>query len=596
MKICYYLLTTSLLLVPSALARTCPTIEQLGVIELPFHPTSLAAGEIAAEDSLLVTSFFNVAISQMPGPPFVILERDLVARITNLDEIEEEDFMFSVPRVEELSDLLPGQPLTVWPNEAIAVPHGVFPFEAILIPQGFLTGAFPGRHTAIDLYDPARTEYIISESTQQPGGFNPIDPLDPENAPRAYNNAVFYDMDGDGFKDIITVRSGLRVGAQLYPPYSELLWFRNPGEQALDPNVEWDETILYGGPLVGFQGPDTFVQMHDFDGDGVPEFVATHFFTGFKPATADTGKITLYGAPTGSDWSQVNALDPDNSLQARTRHLVTKYVGSCYRESIRRTELSTWPNLVFFLSLVIKSQGKPFGIEIVDLNADARVDILCTNHQPDGSTAFPSEIPGRVFALEQPTSGDIFVDDWTTHVLLDDIRPNFSLANARASRLAPGAASAICPFSGKGKKLQKPWIVVGGDEASKVWLLSPVTKQDWTYNAQVILDINEYYGPEISQTPLLDPLGITSSTIGKVIAIDSKKKRGDLVILVPVFEANHIHVLRLTSECSNKGNRSKPKKGNRSKPKKGNRSKSKMGNRSKSKKGNRSNYMKGSGQ
>jgi hypothetical protein len=325
MKICYYLLATSLLLVPTTLARTCPTIEQVGVIELPFHPAALAAGDIDSEHSLFVTSFFNVAISQIPGPPFVILERDLMARIPNLDEIEEEDFMFSAPPVEELTDLLPGRPQTVWPNEAIPVPPGVFPFEAILIPQGFfLDAAFPGRLTAIDLNDLARTEYVISESSQQPGGFDPTDPLDPENTPRSYHNAVFYDMDGDGFKDIITVRSGFRVGAQFYPPYSELLWFKNPGEQALDPNTEWDETILYGGPFAGFQGPDIFIQMHDFDGDGVPEFVATHFYTGFNPATADTGKITLYGAPAGSDWSQVNALDPTNTPQARTKDLVTE--------------------------------------------------------------------------------------------------------------------------------------------------------------------------------------------------------------------------------------------------------------------------------
>jgi hypothetical protein len=193
MKICDHLLATSFLLIPTALARTCPTIEQLGVIELPFNPAFLAAGETDSEDadSLFVMSFFNVAISQMPGPPFVILERDLVARITNLvDEIEEEDFMFSVPPVEELTDLLPGQPQTVWPNEAIPAPRGVFSFEAILIAQGFLSAAFPGRLTAINLNDPARTEYIISESTQQPGGFNPTDPLDPENTPRFYQRCL----------------------------------------------------------------------------------------------------------------------------------------------------------------------------------------------------------------------------------------------------------------------------------------------------------------------------------------------------------------------------------------------------------------------
>lgn len=106
MKIRYHLLATSLLLAPTALARTCPAIEQLGVIELPFHPAYLSAGEVDSEDSLFVTTFFNVAISQIPPPPFEILERDLVARITNLDKIEKK-FLFSAPPVEELTDLLP---------------------------------------------------------------------------------------------------------------------------------------------------------------------------------------------------------------------------------------------------------------------------------------------------------------------------------------------------------------------------------------------------------------------------------------------------------------------------------------------------------
>jgi hypothetical protein len=45
----------------------------------------------------------------------------------------------------------------------------------------------------------------------------------------------------------------------------------------------------------------------------------------------------------------------------------------------------------------------------------------------------------------------------------------------------------------------------------------------------------------------------TISTIGKVPL--TQEETGNLVILVPVrFEANHIHVLRLTTECSkNKG-------------------------------------------
>ena len=168
----------------------------------------------------------------------------------------------------------------------------------------------PGRLTAINLED--QTEYVIHQSTQSSDGFDVTNPWTyPTNQPRFYHDAQFYDMNNDGHLDIISVRSGLRVGASFYPPFSELVWFENPGPDALDPSVEWTETILYGGPFVGFAGPDIFVKMHDFDGDGVPEFVPTHLFTGGTPPdTADTGKITLYAAPAGQDWSNVNALDP----------------------------------------------------------------------------------------------------------------------------------------------------------------------------------------------------------------------------------------------------------------------------------------------
>ena len=78
-------------------------------------------------------------------------------------------------------------------------------------------------------------------------------------------------------------------------------------------NAEMVSIVSNEIPTNQFQGPDIFVKMHDFDGDGVPEFVATHFFTGPSgpPQTsADRGKISVYGAPVGEDWSQVNAFNP----------------------------------------------------------------------------------------------------------------------------------------------------------------------------------------------------------------------------------------------------------------------------------------------
>ena len=43
----------------------------------------------------------------------------------------------------------------------------------------------------------------------------------------------------------------------------------------------------------------------------------------------------------------------------------------------------------------------------------------------------------------------------------------------------------------------KPWIVVSGDEASKVWLLTPKSpsKTNWEYLSAVVFDINDTYGP-----------------------------------------------------------------------------------------------------
>ena len=299
----------------------CPVLETLGVINLDFNPAFLSAEEVGYEQCLFVTSFFNADVSQ-PGPP-QFFSNDLVASICDLEDLEE-DKTYNDAEATIVTDLAGGAPKTVWPNEAIKAPEGAFPFQALVIAQGFHPAASPGRLTAIDLDDPNKTEYIIQQSTQS-GPFMG-NPFDPENRPWYYHDAQFYDMNNDGFLDIISVRSGFRVGAGgFHPPFGQLVWFENPGPVNLDPNVEWRETVLFGDPSNQFQGPDIFVKMHDFDGDGVPEFVATHFFTDPGPpeTSADRGKITVYGAPPGGDWSHVNALDP-TSPQARVKNISTE--------------------------------------------------------------------------------------------------------------------------------------------------------------------------------------------------------------------------------------------------------------------------------
>lgn len=488
----------------------CPPVFDKGALHLDFNPAFLHVdaydSPTGKKDGLTVSSFFNAYVVPGGTPPLGFFERDQVARIEDLSSLCVNGFDPATD-LEVLTDLSPGMPKTVWPNEASRAPDDVFPFEAVVIPQGFHPAPFAGRLTAVNLDDPARTEYVIHQSTLDYS----LPPQSPGNAPRFYHAVEYFDMDGDGLRDIVTVRSGFKVGGPyVHPPFSELVYFRNPGA-AIDPNTPWQEVVLYGGPMVGFMGPDIHLEMQDFEGDGIPEIVATHFFTG-DPAAGNgpptKGKISIYGAPANGDWSVVNTPG----------------------FPIRVADIST-------------DQGFPFGVGAVDLNNDGRMDILATNHQPDGCT-FPtmSAVPGRVYALTQPASGDIFGDAWETHILLDNIRPQPSLPPfSPPGRLAPGHAFAFQPhamFEGR----RRPHIVVGGDEAGKVWILRPTSAdpEDWNYESAVIFDINDAYGANTTQTPMFDPFGITISTIGQVAV--RHDAFGFAEIYVPVFEARDIHV------------------------------------------------------
>ena len=230
---------------------------------------------------------------------------------------------------------------------------------------------------------------------------------------------------------------------------------------------------------------------------------------------ASNGKIALYGAPVGGTWADVDA------LQFRLP---------------RHADLST-------------DQGFPFDVQVVDLDRDGVPEILASNHQPDGCTPMTSSaVPGRVYALQAPPSGDLFGAPWTTHVLLDDIRPNPSVAPVTPpGRLAPGRAQAFWPMRLM-EWFARPWIVVGGDEAGKAWVLQPRSQRhgDWSYDAAVVLDINDYYGPDTTQTPAADPFGRTISTMGGIAwRYDAPGPFGLAELYVPVFEARDIHVLSI---------------------------------------------------
>ncbi len=143
----------------------------------------------------------------------------------------------------------------------------------------------------------------------------------------------------------------------------------------------------------------------------------------------------------------------------------------------------------------------------------------------------------------------------TTHILLDDIRPNPSTQPINPpGRLAPGLAQTFHPIRAFEGWL-KPHIVVGGDEASKVWVLRPshpLNPHDWSYDAAVLFDINDFYGPGTTQTPILTPeqFGVTISTIGGVaVRYDRPHLLGFAEIYVPVFEGRDIHAFSFRPTC-----------------------------------------------
>jgi len=382
----------------------CPEVYSRGVLKLPFNPAFLHVQKFNTKDGgradgLLMSSFFNVEKNADGTAVERILQRDLVARIPELDRLD--PAAFDPQRQLEVLTDLDGVGRQVWPNETSRVPDGVLPFEAVISPQGFQVTRAPGRLSLINLDDPELQEFIVQQSSFSPPR---CEPGNPDNQPWFYHDARFVDMDGDGRRDIVTVRSSFRVAGGFCPPAGQLVWFRNPGEN-LEPDVEWQEFILVDTkPKPG--GPEVNMNMYDLEGDGIPEVIASHFFK--------YDAITVYGAPAGKRWSDV---DPVNGPFVRQKD-------------------------------IMRGQGNPFAVEIVDLNLDGRVDVLTSNHQGDNCfDVTRSEIPGRVIAIEQPADGRLFDSDWQVHVLKDNIRPNptFPEPKTGPGRLAPNRAIAFWP-------------------------------------------------------------------------------------------------------------------------------------------------------
>lgn len=420
----------------------CPAVTEQ-VIDLAFRPAFFTLDDeqflqgATTSFGATVSSFVNVESGVLFAP-------DLVGRVDGTVTVLDDENM-------------------VRPRDVRRVPSGTLPFEAVVAPQGFFTEPVVGRLTILDL---TGVEYVVAQSTFPPYW---------------YNDCEFFDMDGDGLTDIVAARSGFQAGVT--PPSGQLVWFKNPGTNLT--TSEWEEFVLFGLGIPG-TGPDVALDIADLDGDGVPEIVATHFFT--------SAEIVLYGAPFGGSWTTVSPFAPPR------------------------------------MAVLSNDQGLPFDVQFVDLNADGQLDVLATNHQSDGCL-FPSVPPGRAFALE--ASGDIFADPWIVHILLDNLFPQPGVARLGPGRAGPFFPSKTYPFA-------KPWISVGGDEVGKVFILRPADEDatNWSYESAVLFDINDAFPPNTTQT--VTPEGFTISTIGRVSVRFGSQDTAE--IWFPVFEAKQLRV------------------------------------------------------
>ncbi len=92
----------------------------------------------------------------------------------------------------------------------------------------------------------------------------PLRKLQPFGKDYLTNNGEHaYDVNGDGFMDIIT---GSFMDTKIY-------WYQNPGAEGLKQGALWPEHVLIDSKL----GQNEWSDLRDLDGDGVPEYVVNSY-------------------------------------------------------------------------------------------------------------------------------------------------------------------------------------------------------------------------------------------------------------------------------------------------------------------------------
>jgi len=228
-----------------------------------------------------------------------------------------------------------GRPELQWPNKLSRVPEEYGDY--IVVPDGFLVPLKSDGN--LFLADPAGTIHRITD-----------------NAPnKFYHEVEWHDFNGDGLKDILTVRVN-KIG---FTPgnYEEgdLLWLENPGPSGFE--QEWTAHLIA-------KGPDVIFKTIPYKG-GLAVFCTEFFRT---------------SAPHDDPRISVSIL---NNRGEQTGYRV-----------------------------IDDNLGLPFAVNLDDLDGDGQKELIASNHQDD-----ETEIKSAVFAYEVPWD-DLINGEFKRHTLI----------------------------------------------------------------------------------------------------------------------------------------------------------------------------------